>query len=77
MNNQFKPGDAVKLKVSNVQMMVRGIAHIPSEQESVAAKERYECVWYDDKKLQRGIFSKDLLEWLAPNYDILHFANYE
>jgi uncharacterized protein YodC (DUF2158 family) len=77
MNNQFKPGDAVKLKISNMQMMIRGIANIPSEQESIAIKERYECVWYDNAKLQRAIFSKELLEWLAPNYDVLHFGNYE
>jgi hypothetical protein len=38
MNNQFKPGDAVKLKISDMQMMIRGVANIPSEQESIAKK---------------------------------------
>jgi len=77
MNNFFKPGDAVKLKINNLNMMIMGIANIPSEQEAIAIKERYECAWYDNAKLQKAIFSKDLLEWLAPNHDVLHFGNYE
>lgn len=77
MNNPFRPGDAVKLKFNDLQMMIRGIANLPTDQESIATKERYECVWYDNAKLHQAIFSKDLLEWLAPHHDTLHFANYE
>lgn len=77
MNNFFKPGDAVKLKLSNLTMMIKGTASIPSEYAEIAQKERYECVWFDNRHLQKAIFSKELLELLAPHYDVLHFANYE
>lgn len=77
MTNFFKPGDSVKLKLNDLQMMIKGIANIPSDHEPIAAKERYECIWYDNRQLQKAIFSKELLELLAPYYDALHFANYE
>lgn len=70
--NEFKPGDAVKSKISNQQMMVKSVA-----EKLNAGTKSYECVWYDNAKLQRAFFTEDLLEWLAPDHDILHFANYE
>lgn len=68
MINQFKPGDAVKLKLNDQNMMVISVAD---------KMKGYECAWYVNSKLQRAIFSEDVLEWLAPYHDMLHFANYE
>jgi len=73
--NQFKPGDTVKLKISNQQMTVRSVSEIIDKRPSKIKS--YECVWYDNAKLQRAFYTEDVLEWLAPDHDILHFANYE
>lgn len=73
--NQFKPGDTVKLKINNQSMTVRSVSEIIDERLSKI--KNYECVWYVNTKLQRAFFTEDVLEWIAPNHDILHFANYE
>ena len=73
--NQFKPGDTVKSKLNDQQMTVRSVSEIPDKRLSKI--KNYECVWYINAKLQRAFFTEDVLEWLAPDHDILHFANYE
>jgi len=77
MQNQFKPGDLVKLKICNQIMTVKGIATKPSSKGKVIIDHRYECVWYDGTKNQKTVFHKDALEPIAPYYDSMHFANYE
>ena len=77
MNNLFKAGDTVRLKISSQQMTVKGLASRPSSQGNIFIEDRYECVWYDGKKHQKAVFHKDVLELLAPFYDNLHHANYE
>jgi len=76
MVTDFKAGDAVKLKLNNQQMMVRSVVEQVNSNARAEVKS-YECIWYDNAKLQCAFFTEDLLEWLAPDYDILHFANYE
>jgi uncharacterized protein YodC (DUF2158 family) len=66
MANHFKPGDLVRLKISNQIMTVVGIID-----------DRYECVWHDGIKNQKAVFHKDALESIAPYFDSMHFANYE
>ena len=77
MQNQFKAGDLVKLKISNQIMTVKGIATNPSSNGKVIINDRYECMWCDGTKNQKAVFSKDALEPIAPYYDSMHFANYE
>lgn len=76
MINQFKPGDSVKLKVNDQYMRVVSLAGKMNEKGNCKMNS-YECVWYVNSKLQRAVFSEDVLEWLAPDHDFLHFANYE
>lgn len=73
--NHFKPGDAVKLKMNDQNMMIVSVTNNADEKNSEI--NNYECVWYLNSKLQRAVFSEDVLEWLAPDHDVLHFANYE
>ena len=75
--NQFKAGDLVKLKMNHQQMTVKGFAKQPSSQGTILIQDRYECIWFDGKNHQKAIFHQDVLEWMAPYHDTLHFANYE
>jgi uncharacterized protein YodC (DUF2158 family) len=77
MQNQFKPGDLVKLKISNQKMTVKAIATKPSPKGIVIIEDRFECVWYDGTKSQKAVFHKDALESFPPYYDSMHYANYE
>ncbi|CAN5189457.1 hypothetical protein BH11BAC6_BH11BAC6_14510 [soil metagenome] len=76
MYTEFKTGDCVRLKHTDLQMMVKAIAgntpaHVTADCRS------YECVWYENAMLQMAVFTEDVLDWLAPYHDVLHFANYE
>jgi len=77
MTNRFKPGDLVKLKMSNQEMIVKGIAKKPSSNGTILIQDRYECVWFDGVHHQKAVFHVDALELLAPYHDTLHFGNYE
>ena len=77
MTSRIKPGDAVRLKSSNIEMTVRRIVTKISTYGTNMLTHNYECIWYEKSKLQKAIFHKNSLEQVAPYYDNLHFANYE
>jgi len=77
MATQFKTGDLVRLKSSNIKMMVKGFATKPSSKGAIIIEDRYLCVWHNGGKEQRAVFHKDALELYPPFHDTMHFANYE
>lgn len=56
-------------------MIIKGSPITPVNKDF--KQDKFECIWFDGAQLQEEIFHKDSLEWVAPYYDTLHFANYE
>jgi uncharacterized protein YodC (DUF2158 family) len=74
MATQFKTGDLVKLKTSNIKMTVKGFATKPSSSGVMTIEDRYICAWYDGEKEQRAVFHKDALDLCTPSNAMNKFS---
>jgi len=74
MATQFKTGDLVRLKSSNIKMMVKGFATKPSSKGAIIIEDRYLCVWHNGGKEQRAVFHKDALELYLPSQTMNKFS---
>jgi uncharacterized protein YodC (DUF2158 family) len=71
MTDKFQPGDKVALKTGGPVMTIKGHAVTHKSNGSTTIREKYECTWYDGKKVQQAVFIEDILKPMGQSRNLL------